>query len=323
VNPPISIIIPTYNGEKTIRQTVDSALSQTFADFELIVIDDGSTDATLEILSQIDDPRAKVFPYPNAGVGGPAVSRNRGLRHATGEYIAFLDQDDLWVPGKLEAQLKALRDNPQAAIAYSWLDYIDEEGRFLDTGSRATASGDVYERLLADCFIITSSNPLIRRQVLEEVGGLDESMNLAEDLDLCLRIAARYHFVCVPAVHVLYRVTANSTSANVQAVRRAGLRCIEQAFATAPESLQHLRKNSIAGLHEYLALRAARFFPTRQNSVLCLRFLGTAICYDPILFWRKPYMLNPLLKAIASLLLPAPWGRALRTAYVNRFRRRK
>src|SRR4028119_812278 len=109
----ISVIIPVYNGEKTIQETIESVLNQTFTDFELIVINDGSQDATLEIVERIQDSRLKVLSYPNAG---QAASRNRGLSHASGEYISFIDADDLWTPDKLEAQLRALQDNPQAAV---------------------------------------------------------------------------------------------------------------------------------------------------------------------------------------------------------------
>src|SRR3712207_3352824 len=113
--PLISVIIPVYNGEKTIQETIESVLNQTFPSFELIVINDGSHDSTLDIVSSIKDPRIKVFSYPNAGL---SASRNRGISVACGEYVSFIDADDLWTPDKLEAQYKALQANPQAAVAY-------------------------------------------------------------------------------------------------------------------------------------------------------------------------------------------------------------
>ncbi|HBL15031.1 MAG TPA: glycosyl transferase family A, partial [Cyanobacteria bacterium UBA11162] len=109
--------------EKTIKETIESILNQTFVDFELIVINDGSTDSTVDIVTSIQDSRLQVFSYPNAGL---AASRNRGIDRATGKYISFIDADDLWTPDKLERQLKALEENPQAAVAYSWTDCIDE-----------------------------------------------------------------------------------------------------------------------------------------------------------------------------------------------------
>src|SRR5919199_6245537 len=205
--PLISVIIPAYNAEKTIKQTIESVLNQTFSDFEIIVINDGSEDSTLDIVSSIPDPRIQVFSYPNAG---PQKSRNRGWGNASGEYVSFLDADDLWTPDKLEAQLKALQENQKAAVAYSWTDYIDESSQLLKRGGYMTVNGDVFPQLLLIDFIANGSNPLIRRQALIEVGGFDESLTAAEDWDMWLRLAARYHFVAVPAPQILYRISMNS-----------------------------------------------------------------------------------------------------------------
>src|SRR3712207_5841233 len=95
----ISVIVPAYKGEKTIQKTIESVLNQTFTDFELIVINDGSQDATLDVVSSIQDSRLKLFSYPNAGI---STTRNRGIYHAVGEYISFIDADDLWTPDKLK-----------------------------------------------------------------------------------------------------------------------------------------------------------------------------------------------------------------------------
>ncbi|MEO1801309.1 MAG: glycosyltransferase family A protein, partial [Cyanobacteria bacterium J06629_2] len=115
--PAISVIIAAYNSQGTISETISSVLNQTFSDLEVIVIDDGSTDLTCDRVKEIADQRVKLFPYQNGGV---AKARNRGLAHATGEYIAFLDHDDLWVADKLEAQLSALQQSDRAEVAYSW-----------------------------------------------------------------------------------------------------------------------------------------------------------------------------------------------------------
>jgi len=120
--PVISVIIPAYNAEKTILETIQSLQKQTFTDFEIIVINDGSTDGTVELLNAIEDSRVKVFSYEN---GGLPVARNRGIDRATGEYITFVDADDLWTPDKLELQLTALRQHPEAGIAYSWTAFIN------------------------------------------------------------------------------------------------------------------------------------------------------------------------------------------------------
>ena len=124
--PLVSVIVPVYNGETTLPDTVESVLRQTFQNFELIIIDDGSTDGTLRWLRSVRDSRLRVFSYPN---GGLSVARNRGIERSRGEFISFIDSDDLWTPDKLELQLQALRQQPQAALAYSWTAFVDQHGR--------------------------------------------------------------------------------------------------------------------------------------------------------------------------------------------------
>ena len=181
--PKISVIIPAYNCEKTIKSTIESVLNQSFTNFELIVINDGSQDATLDIVSQIDDARINVFSYANAGGN---VSRNRGLYHAAGELVSFLDADDIWTPDKLQAQLQALGNNLDAQVAYSWTDYINENGDIFLSGTHITANGDVYEQLLINNFLENGSNPLIVKQAILELGGFDESLPAAQDWDMWL-----------------------------------------------------------------------------------------------------------------------------------------
>src|ERR671932_1471107 len=187
--PLISVIIPVYNGEKTIKNTIDSVLNQSFTDFEVIVVNDGSQDLTLAVINEIKDARIRVFSFPNSGV---SASRNRGLAEAKGEFISFLDADDLWTPDKLEAQLKALQENPEAAVAYSWTDYIDESGNSFPQSNHGNFSGHVFVKLLLADFVGNGSNPLIQKQALVEVGGFDESLVAGQDWDMWVRLASRY-----------------------------------------------------------------------------------------------------------------------------------
>jgi glycosyltransferase involved in cell wall biosynthesis len=305
--PLISVIIPVYNGEKTIRETIESILNQTFTDFELIVINDGSQDATLEIVECIQDSRLKVFSYPNAG---QAASRNQGISHACGRYICFIDADDLWTPDKLEAQLKALQANPQAAVAYSWTKCIDELGQFSRRGSHISATGNVYGKLLLIDFIENGSNPLIRAHALIEVGGFDESLPAAEDWDLWLRLAARYPFVAVSSPQILYRQSVNSWSANVLKQGLGSLQVIERAFNEAPESLQHLKKHSLANIYKGLTFKALEGPPERQRGLIAIRLLWHCVRNDPALL-RSRVILKVLFKIAAMTLLPPQQAKAL------------
>src|SRR5919202_2122484 len=301
--PLISVVIPVYNGEKTIKETIESVLNQTFSDFELIVINDGSQDSTLEIVSGIQDPRLKVFSFTNAGL---SASRNRGVSQATGEYISFLDADDLWTPDKLESQLKALQANPQAAVAYSWTDYIDESNQFLRQGGRITVNGNIYANLLMTDLLENGSNPLICKQTLAEVGGFDESLKAAEDWDMWLRIAARYHFVVVPSPQILYRQSSQSMSSNVSKQEAECLKVLERAYKQAPESLQHLKKRSLANLYKYLTFKALEGTPEPRRSLVAARLLWHAVSYDRVLLRRRVIWKVLSKIAIATLLPPQP-----------------
>ncbi len=307
--PLISVIIPVYNGEKTIQETIESVLNQTLTDFELLVINDGSEDSTLEIVERIQDSRLKVFSYPNAG---QATSRNRGIALASGEYISFIDADDLWTPHKLEAQLKALQDNPQAAVAYSWTKCIDEFGQLSRRGSHISVTGDVYGQLLLIDFIENGSNPLIRAWALKEVGSFDESLSAAEDWDMWLRLAAYYSFVCVPSPQILYRQSANSWSANVLRQGAGSLQVMERAFNQAPESLQYLKQKSLANIYKGLTFKMLEGTPERWRGFKSLQLLWNSVKNDPALL-RSRVILKVLFKIAVVTLLPPQQAQALLT----------
>lgn len=307
--PLISVIIPAYNAEKTIKETIKSVLNQTISDFEILVINDGSQDGTVEIVESITDSRIKLFSYPNAG---PQKTRNRGIHHASGDYIALLDADDRWTPDKLASQLKALQDNPQAAVAYSWTDYIDESDQFLRPGPHIHASGDIFPQLLlADC-IGSGSNPLIRQQALAEVGNFDESLPAAQDWEMWLRLAARYPFVVVPEVQVFYRISGNSWSSNVYRMEAASWQVIEKVFANAPESIQQLKKDTIANRYKSLTFRTLEGTANRTRALTGIHFLTQAVKNDPSLL-RRRVTWKILVKIGIILLLPSQLTHTLLT----------
>jgi glycosyltransferase involved in cell wall biosynthesis len=306
--PKISIIIPAYNCENTIQKTVKSVLNQTLADFELIIINDDSQDSTLNIISKIADSRIKIFSYSHAGGN---VSRNRGIKHSVGEFVSFLDADDLWTPDKLMSQYKALQENSEAAVAYSWTDYIDENGEFLLFGTHFTANGDVYENLLVTNFLENGSNPLIRREALIELNGFDESLVAAQDWDMWLRLARKFNFVAVPSVQILYRVSANSLSSNLARQEKACLQVLDKAYSTSPDSVQHLRNTSFAKLYKYLTCKALQKPVNRQKGVLAAKFLWQYVMNDSNRLQRTRFTLTLLFKIALILLLPPALSTAL------------
>ncbi len=303
--PLISVIIPAYNAEKTITETIESVLNQTFSDFEIVAIDDGSTDATLETMENVHDPRIRLFSQVNSGA---QQTRNRGLANAVGDYVAFLDADDLWTADKLEAQLNTLQASADAAVAYSWTDFIDGSGQVLRHGRRITVNGNALEKMLVSNFLESGSNPLIRRQALLDVGGFDESLSAAQDWDLYLRLAAKYPFVTVPRSQILYRISSHSISANVARMEKTCLKIIETAFSQAPEPLQPLKKKSLAYLYRYLTFQALDRPEDRKKALLAVRYLWLAIQYDPALRKDRRLVSIALLKSAISLLFPPQYA---------------
>lgn len=248
--PAISVIIPAYNAEATIAETIGSVQKQTFTDLEIIVINDGSTDRTLEVLQKIPDPRLKVFSYKNSGV---SVSRNRGISQATGEYIAFLDSDDLWTPDKLESQLTALQYNPKAGVAYSWTYFMFEDEKLSFVENSHCFEGNVYPGLLLTNFLHNGSNPLIRKEAVESVGLFDPAIKSVEDWDYYIRLAKKWDFVLVPKPQILYRQHLSSISYNIEVMQQHCLQLMKKTFETAPKDLQYLKGKSLANIYQYSA----------------------------------------------------------------------
>ena len=297
----ISVIIPVYNGEKTIKETILSVLNQTFENWELIIINDGSTDSTIEIIAQIQNTKIRVFNCENAGL---AKSRNRGIDHSQGEYISFLDADDLWTPDKLEAQFQALQENPEAMVAYSWTDYIDQSSQFLHSGRHITINGNIYQHLLVNNFLENGSNPLIRKQALNQVGKFDTSLKAGEDWDMWLRLAVHYQFVAVPLPQILYRVSADSMSSQIKNQEIECLKVIEKAFKSAPESQQNLKCLSLSNLYKYLTFKAIEDSPSRQNAGIAAYCLWQYCKYKPELLLKPQIIISVTIKIILMFFQP-------------------
>lgn len=189
MTPAVSIIIPTYNRASLVREAALSVLAQTFEDFELIIVDDGSTDGTADALAGLDD-RLRYVPQANAG---RSAARNRGLELAAGEFVAFLDSDDLFLPTKLERQVGHMRRPGAAAMSYTSAVNTDAEGNRYPFDYEASARGDIYSRV-AMYIPVTVCLPtvMVRRSVLDEIGGFDERLDRFEDTDMWRRIAKRH-----------------------------------------------------------------------------------------------------------------------------------
>ena len=259
-SPTISVILPVYNGEKTVGATIRSVLEQQFDDFELLIIDDGSTDQTPDVLKVFSDPRIAVHSFENKGL---AASRNRGIRLAAGEFVAFIDADDLWTADKLTDQLNALRSKTDAGLAYSLTDCIDIDGKRIGPASHVAHDGHVYSRLMARNFVDSGSNPLVRREVFDAVGGFDERLEAAEDWDFYLRVAHRYPFICLPKAQILYRIHGQTMSANSLRQQQASAIVFEAALERVADAAERERiaREGRANLSRYFARRVITTAP--------------------------------------------------------------
>ena len=194
--PAVTVIIPTFNRASIVVRAIRSVLGQTYQDWELIVVDDGSTDGTEQAVRGLSDNRIKYIRHDRNRRGG-AAARNTGIRYAQGEYVAFLDSDDEWLPEKLQKELEVFRNSdPALGLVYTGEMILDETGRVLEI-CMATKSGWVYEVLLDSCFIGSCSRVTVKKQALERVAGFDETLVSHQDWDLWLRVARVYRIASI------------------------------------------------------------------------------------------------------------------------------
>lgn len=296
--PKVSVIIPTFNRASYVCEAIDSVLAQTYQDLEIIVVDDGSTDDTLPVLETYGE-RLRLLRQKNSG---PAVARNRGIFAARGEYIAFLDSDDLWVPSKLEKQVAVLDSEPEIGLVYTDC-FKGKSLEDITNGSGgcyaewAPQSGDIFGQLTRLNLVATPS-VLVRFAVLRRVGIFDPLLRRGEDYDLWLRIAHVTKARFLPDVLCLIRQHDSRTTNDVsnvitqcvaqelqlyrfQYLRQALINSLRLATGTHyGEAAYAYRKLGDYAMAETAYWKAARYGHSRIRSVLYALFLR----YCPFLF---------------------------------------
>ncbi len=206
MQPAVSIILPVFNRLKYLRESIDSVFNQSFRDWELLIADDGSGQETQDYLRTLDDRlRVKVIWLPHSG--NPAAVRNAALREATGEYVAFLDSDDIWLPEKLRTQIAMLRSHEDRAWSYTGFTLIDESGAPLP-GMRSNQcpaiDGRILDQLLREEALVVTPSVVARRELIKKVGGYNDTLLVCEDYELWLRLAScsEVDFIDEPLVFV-------------------------------------------------------------------------------------------------------------------------
>lgn len=212
----VSVILTTFNGATRgyLNEAIESVLSQTFKNFELILVDDGSTDKTKSFCSgYLNDARVKYVYQMNKGL---AAARNTGIRHSNGDYVCFLDDDDVWNSGKLEKQVSLFEgsNDPKIGMVFTALEKIDENGKYQGVNYNP-AEGNIYNKIIYCGNVITGpSSVMIKRKALEKAGVFDEFMKSAEDLELWSRIAKEFSIYSIKDPLVKYRIHSNRITHN-------------------------------------------------------------------------------------------------------------
>lgn len=234
-NPTVSAIIPTYNYANYLPEAIESVLKQTFMDIEVIVVDDGSTDNTPQIVKKyLTNPLVHYIRKKN---GGQASAKNRGIIESKGKFIAFLDADDIWFPRKLEKQMPLFSD-PKVGVVYSKRILIDEQGREKPFEHPKLYRGNVLNQIFINNFVCFSSS-IIRTECFKKYGNFDESLPMAIDYDLWLRIGVNYHFDNVNEPLVKYRFGHSHMSVNKEKRFECAWR-VMNAFLQNPSLKRHL-----------------------------------------------------------------------------------
>jgi len=307
--------MPVLNGKRYIAGAIESILTQTYGNVELVVVDDGSTDETYAMVEPyFHKLNIKYVSHP-ARQGIPA-SMNDGVRHSTGELIAFLDHDDIWLPEMLETQVAYLESHPDVGMVHSDFQTIDAEGRIIEDSvakcrNRVRVSGSVFPQLFMDCFIVGNS-VLIRKECFNRLGYFDESLRFG-DYDMWLRIARRYKVDYVPKVLTAYRQHATQSTRAVSAGRPEEdcvvLAVIENTLRLCPEIRQELGRTTInrrfASIYfdmAYASFAAGSFASLRS----CMR---KAIHYWPTNHKYYCYLLASFLPPRFARVLRSSWQR--------------
>lgn len=316
--PTVSVVMPVYNVARYVEEAIASVLAQTWLDFELIIVDDGSTDDSVARCQRFDDHRIRIVQQENRGLAG---ARNTGIRHARGHYIALLDSDDLWSPHKLAAHVAHLDRRPEVGVSYSQSAFIDDAGRPLGY-LQAPKLDDIHAAdVLLRNPVGNGSAPVIRRATLDAVRFtvpmgeelracyFDESFRQSEDIECWTRIAlqTRWRFAGIGAPLTFYRVNSGGLSAQIENQLASWERFVAKMSAYAPDFAARHVPLARAFQLRYLARRAVRM----GRGALGLRYALRACATAPRMLLREPARSAvTVAAALCASVLPDPVYRA-------------
>jgi glycosyltransferase involved in cell wall biosynthesis len=298
----VSVVVAAWNQAAWLGQAIESVRAQTLADWELVVVDDGSTDATREVVARhAGDGRIR---YVHQAHGERSAARNRGIAASSAPLLAFLDADDLWLPEKLAKQVAALDADPAAGLCYTPARFVDAAGRPLPIRKPPrTIAGQVFARLMRGNVIILAS-VLVRRSCLDEVGGFDASLPAygCEDWDLWLRIARRWPFAVVDEELTLYR--RHGTNTAWRQVLASALAVIDKWYAD-PETARRAGRSRAA-------VRALHYWTNAAALAMERRSAALPLVVDALREFPAAALSRSAMATFATLVLPSAAVRTLR-----------
>ncbi len=295
--PLISVVIPCFNSQATLRETLDSVLSQSWFNLEVIAVDDSSTDNTPALLRAyaISDPRVRVIRQANAGCG---AARNAGIRRANGDFIGLIDADDLWHKDYLTAHMDRFAADAALGVSFTRVRFIENDGMPTTEGTRPKLTGLRPEDILQDnpcgCAMLVA-----RREVFDQIGLFNDKLRRAEDQEWLFRVAlTAWTIEGIDRVLADYRNSPAGLSADLEAQFKAYLDLIEHVRPLAPDVVARGERLAIAHMLHYMARRAIRL---RQARSVVRGFLFRALKLAPELMVRKP---RGTLAMLAVVLVP-------------------
>jgi glycosyltransferase involved in cell wall biosynthesis len=232
--PTVDVIIPAYNAAHYLPAAIESVVSQTFDDWQILLVDDGSTDNTAEAVAPFLDRLGSKIRYIKQENRGLPTARNTAIRASTAEFLALLDADDVWLPCRLTEPVRILSERPQVGLVYGLITAIDQENRpgITWSGNMSAADGHIAPQIYMRKVDLPCPTITFRRKCVDEIGFFDETMDASEDRDFWLRIALRYEVAFVPKVLAYYRQSPNSMSTDPQRMLQAQLKFIRKHYGS-------------------------------------------------------------------------------------------
>jgi glycosyltransferase involved in cell wall biosynthesis len=297
--PSVSIVVCVYNGERFLRAALNSAFAQTYSDFELIAVDDGSTDGSALVLECCGDPRVRYIRMENQGA---AIALERGVRESRGEFIAMLDQDDLWAPDKLAMHVDLLRQRPEIDLTFSWFRIIDDAGHEIGLHSNRYQGIIDFRSLLTDFVIGASSNVVVRRNAIERAGGPDRDLPRLYDMDLCLRVAmlAPHNTIAICRDLMFYRRHLVQITRDIQSLESEWDQAFRKWQRLAPADVAAAGNRARSNMNRFFAYLAYEEGSYRRG----LTFLRNGFLYSPGWFLADSRNWLAAAACLSGMILP-------------------